>query len=95
MISGSLELLGDPSEVFALVERLLQLKLCWNSGPIPGNGAGSVRASTLHLPHLKHPGTKCVPNGNEDHAVVHQLSDRRQPARPTKFMLPNQNTILS
>uniref|UniRef100_J3L4R6 Uncharacterized protein n=1 Tax=Oryza brachyantha TaxID=4533 RepID=J3L4R6_ORYBR len=86
--SGALELLRDAREVLPLVEGVLQLHLRRPPRAVGGEGAGAVRAATLNFVHVKHLGTKGIPDRDEHHAVVSQLEQHLRCSLLTTALSP-------
>lgn len=78
--SSCFELLCDGGNVLSLVESLSQLDLGGLSGAVSSKGSRTIGATTLNLLHLKHTSSKCVSDGDKDHAVMSELGNSCQAA---------------
>ena len=74
------QLSRDSGRVLALVVRLLQLDLGGLTDAVSCESAGAVGRASLHLVKHKHVCSVRVPDGYVDHAMVCELSHRRESA---------------
>lgn len=80
--NGTREFERDVCKLGSLVARKVELKARRHSGAVTvGNTARPIWRATMDLVVVEHTAAKGVPRRHEDHAVVGELSDRRQCSR--------------